>query len=106
MTDDTFTLTPHDIRSQEFPRAFRGLDPVHVEAFKQRISEEFERVLRTPARGAPPQFPGTAPGFRDRERAMNERCSPPSSSRRCEAQARKESEAILRERELTPPAAQ
>ena len=46
MTDDSFQLTPHDIRGHEFSRTFRGYDPVLVESFQQRVSEEFERLLR------------------------------------------------------------
>ena len=100
MTDDTFSLTPHDIRSQEFPRTFRGLDPVHVEAFKQRISEEFERVLRERAQLEERlrNFQEQLRAFRDRERAMNEALLAAQQLRvDAEAQAQKEAEAILRE---------
>jgi DivIVA domain-containing protein len=31
MTDETFHLTPHDVRAQEFQRSLRGFDPMQVE---------------------------------------------------------------------------
>lgn len=99
-TDDSFQLTPHDIRSQEFPRGFRGYDPALVESFKQRVSEEFERVLRERAqleerlRG----FQEQLRAFRDRERAMNEALIAAQQLRvDAEAQARKDAEMIIRE---------
>ncbi len=100
MTDDSFQLTPHDIRGHEFPRAFRGYDPALVEAFKQRISEEFERVLRERAqleeraRG----FQEQLRAFRERERAMNEALLAAQQLRLdAEQQARKDADRILRD---------
>jgi len=99
-TDDTFQFTPHDIRAHEFPRAFRGYDPALVESFKQRISEEFERVLRDRAqleermRG----FQEQLRAFRDRERAMNEALLAAQQLRvDAEHQATRDAELILRE---------
>jgi DivIVA domain-containing protein len=99
-TDDSFQLTPHDIRGHEFPRAFRGYDPALVESFKQRVSEEFDRVLRERAqleerlRG----FQEQLRAFRDRERAMNEALLAAQQLRHdAEQQARKDAEMILRE---------
>jgi DivIVA domain-containing protein len=40
MTDETFHLTPHDVRAQEFLKILRGFDPMQVESFKQRVAEE------------------------------------------------------------------
>jgi DivIVA domain-containing protein len=98
--DDSFQLTPHDIRGQEFPRAFRGYDPAHVESFKQRLSEEFERLLRERAqveerlRG----FQEQLRAFRDRERAMNEALLAAQQLRAdAEQQARKDADRILRD---------
>lgn len=99
-TDDSFQLTPHDIRAQEFSRVFRGCDPVMVEAFQQRVSEEFERLLRERAqveerlRG----FQEQLRAFRDRERAMNEALLAAQQLRvDAEEQARKDSDLIIRE---------
>jgi DivIVA domain-containing protein len=99
-TDDSFQLTPHDIRAHEFPRAFRGYDPALVESFQQRISEEFERLLRERAqveerlRG----FQEQLRAFRDRERAMNEALLAAQQLRiDAEQQASKDAELIIRE---------
>ncbi len=99
-TDDSFQLTPHDIRGHEFPRTFRGYDPALVESFQQRVSEEFERALRERAqleermRG----FQEQLRAFRDRERAMNEALLAAQQLRvDAEQQARKDAELILRE---------
>jgi len=98
--DDSFHLTPHDIRGHEFPRRFRGYDPALVESFQQRVSEEFERLLRERAqieerlRG----FQDQLRAFRERERAMNEALLAAQQLRvDAEQQARKEAEQILRE---------
>ena len=100
MTDDSFQLTPHDIRGHEFPRAFRGYDPALVDSFKHRVSEEFERVLRERAqleeraRG----FQEQLRAFRDRERAMNEALLAAQQLRLdAEQQARKDADLIVRE---------
>lgn len=100
MTDDSFHLTPHDIRGHEFTRAFRGYDPALVDAFKQRVSEEFERVLRERAqleeraRG----FQEQLRAFRERERAMNEALLAAQQLRLdAEQQARKDADLIVRE---------
>ena len=101
MTDEqAFQLTPHDIRAQEFSRSFRGYDPALVEAFKQRVSEELERLLRDRAqaderlRG----FQEQLRAFRDRERAMNEALLAAQQLRvDAEHQARKDAELIVRE---------
>ncbi|HEX5005138.1 MAG TPA: DivIVA domain-containing protein [Gemmatimonadales bacterium] len=99
-TDDSFHLTPHDIRGHEFPRAFRGYDPALVESFKLRVSEEFEKLLRERAqiderlRG----FQEQLRAFRDRERAMNEALLAAQQLRvDAEQQARRDAEAIIRE---------
>ncbi len=99
-TDDSFQLTPHDIRGHEFPRTFRGYDPALVESFQLRVSEEFDRALRERAqleerlRG----FQEQLRAFRDRERAMNEALLAAQQLRvDAEQQARKDAEMILRE---------
>lgn len=99
-TDDGFQLTPHDIRAHEFPRAFRGYDPELVESFRQRVSEEFERLLRERAqleerlRG----FQEQLRAFRERERAMNEALLAAQQLRLdAEQQARREADGVLRE---------
>lgn len=100
MTDETFHLTPHDIRGQEFQRALRGYDPAQVESFKQRVAEEFDRVLRDRVqlderlKGMLEQLRS----FRERERAMNEALVAAQQLRAdIQAQTGREAEVILRE---------
>lgn len=100
MTDDTFHLTPHDIRAQEFQRGMRGYDPGQVESFKQRIAEEFDRVLRD--RVALDErlknLTEQLRSFRERERAMNEALVAAQQLRAdMQAQAGREAESVLRE---------
>jgi DivIVA domain-containing protein len=74
MRDDTFQLTPHDIRAQEFHRVLRGYDPVQVEDFKTRLAEELDRVLRHRV-GMEERLKGMVEqlkSFRERERALND----------------------------------
>ncbi len=74
MTEHEFRLTPVDVRSQEFPRAFRGFDPVTVEDFRSRVAEELERLLKE--RAALEQrieaLNHEIEGLRNREQAINE----------------------------------
>jgi len=100
MTDETFHLTPHDIRGQEFQRALRGYDPAQVESFKQRVAEEFDRVLRDRVqlderlKGMLEQLRS----FRERERAMNEALVAAQQLRAdIQAQTGREAEVVLRE---------
>jgi DivIVA domain-containing protein len=101
MTDDhAFHLTPLDVRSQEFQRAFRGYDSGQVDEFKLAVSDELERLLRDRAqheerlRSAQEQLRG----FRDRERAMNDALVAAQQLRvDSRAQAEREAELILRE---------
>jgi DivIVA domain-containing protein len=74
MSEDTFQLTPHDVRAQEFQRVMRGFDPVQVEDFKTRLAEELDRLLRHRVamderlKGMMEQLRS----FRERERALND----------------------------------
>lgn len=74
MSDAAFRLSPHDIRSQQFGHAFRGLAPAEVEEFVRRVADELETALREKVqmeerlRSAQEQLKV----FRERERAMNE----------------------------------
>jgi DivIVA domain-containing protein len=101
MTDDhAFHLTPLDIRSQEFARAFRGYDRAQVDEFKLAMSEELDRLLRERAqqedrlRLAQEQLRA----YQDRERAMNEALVAAQQLRvDSREQAEREAELVLRE---------
>lgn len=100
MTDDTFHLTPHDIRAQEFQRAMRGFDPTQVDSFKERVAEELDRLLRDRAR-LEERLKGMLEqlrSYRDREHAMNEALVAAQQLRAdTQNQAAREAEVILAE---------
>ncbi len=98
MTDDTFHLTPHDIRAQEFQRTMRGFDPNQVDSFKERVAEELDRLLRDRGR-LEERLKGMLEQlrtYRDRERAMNEALVAAQQLRAdVQDQATREAEVIL-----------
>ena len=100
MTEDVFNLTPHDVRAQEFARAFRGYDAAQVEEFRARVAEAVDRLLRERSqleerlRGMQEQLRS----FRERERAMNEALVSAQQLRAdTKQQSEREAEAVLRE---------
>src|SRR2546422_2145112 len=74
MTDPAFTLTPLDIRKQEFRKTLRGYETLGVEDFKIRVADVLERanrerqVLEERVNALTEQLRV----FREREKAMNE----------------------------------
>ena len=74
MTEDSFDLTPLDIRTQQFRRVVRGYDPAAVEEFRGRIAAEVERLLREKAVTDEQvrSFREQLKTFREREKAMSE----------------------------------
>jgi len=84
MTDPAFTLTPLDIRKQEFRKTLRGYETLGVEDFKIRVADALERanrerqVLEERVSALTEQLRV----FREREKAMNEALgAPPPSAR-------------------------
>ena len=100
MTDETFHLTPHDVRAQEFQKIMRGFDPMQVESFKQRVAEELDRLLRERAaldERVKNQIEQLR-SFRERERAMNDALIAAQQLRSdIQAQADREAEVVMRE---------
>ena len=100
MTDDTFHLTPHDVRAQEFQRGLRGYDPAQVEGFKERMAEELDRLLRERAR-LEERLKGMVEQLRihrERERALNDALVAAQQLRAdIQAQAGREAEVVLAE---------
>jgi purine-nucleoside phosphorylase len=74
MIDETFHLTPLDVRRYEFGKAMRGYDPERVNQFREQVAEELERLSRinqdldAKARG----FHEQLRAFRERDKAINE----------------------------------
>jgi DivIVA domain-containing protein len=74
MVDESFHLTPLDVRRTDFPAAIRGYDKARVEEFRDRVANELERLTRlnqdldTKAKG----FHEQLRAFRERDKALNE----------------------------------
>jgi DivIVA domain-containing protein len=72
--DETFHLTPLDVRRYDFGKAMRGYDPKRVEQFREQVAEELERLTRavvdldTKAKG----FHEQLRAFRERDKALND----------------------------------
>jgi len=100
MMDETFHLTPLDVRRYEFGKALRGYDPDRVEQFREQVAEELERLSRlnqdldAKARG----FHEQLRAFRERDKAINEALVSAQQLRgEIREQAEKEAQLILRE---------
>jgi DivIVA domain-containing protein len=74
MIDESFHLTPLDVRRTEFPAAIRGYDKARVDEFRDRVANELERLTRinqeleSKAKG----FHEQLRAFRERDKALNE----------------------------------
>jgi DivIVA domain-containing protein len=74
MIDETFHLTPLDVRRYDFGRSLRGYDPERVDQFREQVAEELERLTRlnqeleTKAKG----FHEQLRAFRERDKALND----------------------------------
>ena len=72
--DETFHLTPLDVRRYDFGRAMRGYDPERVEQFRAQVADELERLMKqsqdmeTKAKG----FLEQLQAFRERDKALND----------------------------------
>jgi DivIVA domain-containing protein len=100
MIDETFHLTPLDVRRYDFGSAFRGYDRERVDQFREQVAEEMERLSRlnqdldTKARG----FHEQLRAFRDRDKAINEALVSAQQLRAdMREQAEREAELVLRE---------
>ena len=68
--DETFHLTPLDVRRYDFGKAMRGYDPKRVEQFREQVADELERLtkatveLDTKARGSTSSFARSASATR------------------------------------------
>ncbi len=72
--DESFHLTPLDVRRYDFGRALRGYDPKRVDTFRDQVAEEMERLMRvnvdldSKAR----TFHEQLRAFRERDKALND----------------------------------
>jgi DivIVA domain-containing protein len=102
MTEQAFTLTPLDIRKQEFRKSLRGYDTLAVEDFRVRVADALERgirerqVLEERLSALTEQLRV----FREREKAMNEALVAAQQLRQdTRAAAEREGQVIVREAE-------
>jgi DivIVA domain-containing protein len=72
--DETFHLTPLDVRRYDFGKSLRGYNPERVEQFRDQVAEELERLMRQSqdleqkAKG----FHEQLRAFRERDKALND----------------------------------
>jgi DivIVA domain-containing protein len=100
MSDETFHLTPLDIRRYDFGSALRGYDKARVDQFREEVAREVERLVKqcseldAKARG----FHEQLRAFRERDKAINEALISAQQLRaEVREQAERESQLILRE---------
>lgn len=100
MNDEAFTLTPLDIRKQEFRKTLRGYDTLGVEDFRARAADALERVIRERSilEERLSALTEQLRVFREREKAMNEALVAAQQLRQeTRAAAERESQIIIRE---------
>ncbi|MDB4899636.1 MAG: divIVA [Gemmatimonadetes bacterium] len=66
--DETFHLTPLDVRRYDFGKAMRGYNPERVEQFREQVADELERLTRQLQ-----ELDAKAKGFHEQLRAFRER---------------------------------
>jgi DivIVA domain-containing protein len=98
--DETFHLTPLDVRRYDFGRSLRGYDPERVEQFREQVAEELERLnrqtqeLEAKAKG----FHEQLRAFRERDKALNDALVSAQQLRgEVREQAEREAQLIIRE---------
>lgn len=74
MTDESFHLTPLDVRRYEFGRVLRGYDPARVDQFREQVADELERLTRLnqELEQKARSFHDQLKSFRERDKALNE----------------------------------
>ena len=100
MIDESFHLTPLDVRRYEFATSMRGYEKARVDQFREQVADELERLTRVnqeldaKAKGLAEQLKA----FRDRDKALNDALVSAQQLRaEIREQADRESQLILRE---------
>jgi DivIVA domain-containing protein len=100
VSDPAFTLTPLDIRKQEFRKSLRGYETEGVEDFRVRVADALERAIRERQvlEERVSALTDQLRVFRERERAMNEALVAAQQLRQdTRAAAEREGQVIVRE---------
>jgi DivIVA domain-containing protein len=103
MIDETFHLTPLDVRRYEFGQALRGYDKERVDQFREQVAEELERLARVNQEldSKAKSFHEQLRAFRERDKAINEALVSAQQLRgEIREQADREAQLILREARL------
>jgi cell division initiation protein len=98
-------IAPHDIRQQQFSsKMFKGYDPQEVDAFLDDVAEDYEAILKEAAllKEQIAAQEERARGVTDRERSLQDTLvTTQRLAEEMKANAKRESELIVREAELT-----
>jgi len=100
MIDETFHLTPLDVRRYDFGRALRGYDPDRVDQFREQVAEELERLTRLnqDLDSKAKNFHEQLRAFRERDKALNDALVSAQQLRsEIREQSERESQLVLRE---------
>jgi DivIVA domain-containing protein len=100
MTDESFHLTPLDVRRYDFGNALRGYDRARVDQFRDQVANELERMARHAAtlESKAQSFHEQLRAFRERDKAINEALISAQQLRaEVKEQAEREAQLILRE---------
>lgn len=101
MNDESFHLTPLDVRRYDFgKKAIGGYDPERVEQFRDQVVEELERLARLnqDLEGKARNFHEQLRAFRERDKAINDALVSAQQLRgEIREQADREAELALRE---------
>ncbi len=100
MIDESFHLTPLDVRRYEFGNALRGYDKARVDQFREQVADELERITRVNQEldGKAKSFHEQLRAYRDRDKALNEALISAQELRaEIRDQADREGQLVLRE---------
>jgi DivIVA domain-containing protein len=100
MQDESFHLTPVDVRRYDFGSALRGYDKARVDQFRDQVAEELERLARTTQEleAKARSFHEQLRAFRERDKALNEALVSAQQLRgEIRDQSEREAQLVLRE---------
>ena len=100
MADESFHLTPLDIRRYDFGSALRGYDRARVDQFREQVAAEVERLTKQvqSLEGRAQGFHEQLRAFRERDKAINEALISAQQLRaETREQAEREAQLIVRE---------
>ena len=100
MIDESFRVTPVEVRNQQFGRTMRGYDPGQVEEFRGRVADELEKLIRQnlDLDGKVKNLIEQLRAYRERDKARNDaRISAERLRSEIREQAEREAQLILRE---------